>query len=128
MTEQQLAVAVHHVNFAISDAEQTYEWYHKVFNMHRINVARWTPETTTLLMSSPDGRFHLHFNTTKEVVLSKFFHFAIEVSDWDVFVKHIEDLGLEYGNVRERPQDKSKTLQMHDPDGILVEVTHHEDY
>lgn len=128
MSEPQLAIALHHVNFAISDAAQTYEWYKKVFDMEHIDVSRWTPETTTLLMTSPDGRFHIHFNTTKDVVLSEFFHFAVEVSDWDRFIERIEGLGLEYGNVRERPQDHSKTLQMHDPDGILVEVTYHEKY
>ncbi len=128
MTEPQLAVGIHHVNFAISDLERSYEWYSKLFGVKSIDVSKWTPDTKALLMRGPDDKWHLHLNPTREVVRSDFFHFAIEVNDWDAFIKRCNDLGIEYANVRERPQDRSKTLQLRDPDGILVEVTHHEKF
>jgi hypothetical protein len=47
------------------------------------------------------------------------------VENWDVFAAHLDEVGVAYEDYKERPQDRSKSAVVIDPDGHLIEVAWH---
>ncbi len=124
------AHSIHHVNFPITDPARTEEWYGKVFGMRRITTNRRSgsanaPTVQALLMTH--GNFDLHFSPIPELNAVVHYHFAIEVEDFDAFLKHLDALGVPYDEPYHRPQNNSRTTTIHDPDGHHVEITYHGD-
>jgi catechol 2,3-dioxygenase-like lactoylglutathione lyase family enzyme len=119
------AHAIHHVLFPTSDPDRTAEWYGKVFGLRRLNVTQRMSDLTVMLLTN--GNFDLHFTPVAEVPTMDPYHFSIEVEDWDNFIAHLEDIGIEYGAIRQRPQNHSKTSELRDPDGHRVEFVWHGD-
>lgn len=127
------AHSIHHTNFPSTDLQRTEAWYGNVFGYKKIDISRFVGEPTTLLLSN--GNFHMHFEKypTVEVPLATgdhrpgehLFHVAIEVEDWDPFLAHLKDLGIEPEGLKERPQDNSKSATLTDPDGHQVEIVWH---
>jgi lactoylglutathione lyase len=128
-----LAHSIHHTNVPITDMRRTAEWYGKVFGLAPINISKFVPDATTLLMSN--GNFHLHFERypTVDVPLSAFehrrgehlFHTCVEVEDWDTFAAHLDKLQVPYEDYKERPQDSSRSAVLTDPDGHIIEIAWH---
>lgn len=124
------AHSIHHVNFPITDPAVTEEWYGKVFGMKRIISNRRSggpnaPQVQALLLTH--GNFDLHFSPTTDFDPKTHYHFAIEVEDFDAFLKKLDDLGVQYDEPYTRPQNNSRTTTIHDPDGHHVEITWHGD-
>jgi len=115
---------IHHVNFPITDVERTKAWYGKVFGMKHVDVSHLT-NTKVLLMSR--GHFELHFTPLDAPHRMAPFHFAIELEDWDAFMKHLDTIGVRHTKPVERPQNQYKFCYIHDPDGNMVELTYHAD-
>jgi len=114
--------SIHHVNFPTTDRDRTREWYGKVFGMEQDDVSHLS-DTTVLLMTT--GQCDLHFTPVKEMQRMWPFHYAVEVNDWDAFMAHLDELGIEYTKARLRPQNNSKTCSIKDPDGTIIEITYH---
>jgi lactoylglutathione lyase len=114
--------SLHHINFPTTDPDRTREWYGKVFGMKRVDPAS---DTKILLMSR--GNFDIHFTPFPKERLRRMkpLHFAIEVEDWDGFMKHLDELDIRHTRTVERPQNDSKFCYIHDPDGNMVELTYH---
>jgi lactoylglutathione lyase len=77
--------------------------------------------------AADEGKFDLHFTPVEEMDRMAPYHYAIEVEDWDGFLKHLEDLGIRYTRPVERPQNNSKYSYIRDPDGTLIELVYHGD-
>jgi catechol 2,3-dioxygenase-like lactoylglutathione lyase family enzyme len=132
-SEGALAYSIHHTNFPSTDLQRTADWYGKVFGLKPINISKWTPDATTLLMSN--GNFHMHFELypTVEIPRSTFehrkgehlFHVAIEVTDWDKFTEHLKEVGVTPEDYKQRPQDNSKSATITDPEGHSIEIVWH---
>ncbi|MFJ8921420.1 lactoylglutathione lyase [Streptomyces sp. LamerLS-316] len=119
------ARSLHHVNFPTADLQATEEWYGKVFGLKRVIPVRTPPNGTMLLTR---GNFDLHFRPVeKSEVQTGLIHFAIEIEDWDTFLKHLDTAGVEYIEEPYRGHDMSKTGSISDPDGHRVEFTWHPD-
>jgi lactoylglutathione lyase len=116
--------SIHHVNFPTTDPDRTTEWYGKVFGMKKIDVSRLA-NTRVLLLTK--GKFDLHFTPVEEMDRMAPYHYAIEVEDWDGFLKHLEDIDIRYTRPVERPQNNSKYSYIRDPDGTLIELVYHGD-
>jgi len=125
MTEVKQAHTIHHVLFPTTDMDRTAEFYEKVFGMKRIPITRRMGSLEVLLMTN--GNFDLHFTPVDEPTSLAPYHFALEVEDWDAFIAHLETLGIDYADVRERPQNNSKTSEITDPNGHGVEIVWHGD-
>jgi len=125
MSQTKQAHAIHHVLFPTTDMERTAEWYERVFEMKRIPVTQKAGPLPVLLMTN--GNFDLHFTPVEEPVSLAPYHFALEIEDWDGFVARLNEIGIEYADVRERPQNNSKTSELRDPDGHHVEIVWHGD-
>ena len=122
--------SIHHVNVPIKDPERTKEWYGKVFGMKEIpRVVRQggAPGVEEVLLLTR-GNFDLHFTIHESPPDIKPHHFCVEVEDWDGFLAHLSELGIESFGYFERPQNQSKATYIHDPDGNLVEIMWHENW
>ena len=104
--------SIHHVNFPTTDAERTKEWYCKVFSMKWVD-----PKSNTDVLLLTRGTFDLHFTPVAKEDWRRMMpsHFAIEVEDWDGFLKHLEGIGVRYTKPVERPQNNSKFCYVTDP-------------
>jgi catechol 2,3-dioxygenase-like lactoylglutathione lyase family enzyme len=128
-----LAYSIHHTNFPTTDLKRTADWYGKVFGLKPINISKWTPDATTLLLSN--GNFHMHFELYPSVDVPRstfdhrpgehLFHVAIEIADWDKFVEHLKEVGVTAEDFKQRPQDNSKSAVVTDPEGHLIEIVWH---
>jgi len=116
--------SIHHVNFPTTDPERTKEWYSKVFGMKHVDVSRHS-DTKVVLMTR--DKFDLHFTPVEEMDRMAPYHYAIEVEEWDSFLKHLDDLGIRYTKPVERPQNQSKFCYIRDPDGTMIELVYHGD-
>lgn len=116
--------SIHHVNFPMTDPEQTKEWYGRVFGLAHQDVSKFS-NTKVLLLTR--GNFDLHFTpcTPDQMVRMAPFHFAIEVYDWDGFLAHLKEQKIRHTKPVERPQNLSKFCYIHDPDGTMVEIVYH---
>lgn len=114
--------SLHHINFPTTDPERTMEWYVKVFGFKRVN-----PMSNTKILLLTNGNFDIHFTpfAPERFKTLKPLHFAIEVEDWDGFMRHLDEIGVRYTRTVERPQNQSKFCYIHDPDGNMVELTYH---
>jgi catechol 2,3-dioxygenase-like lactoylglutathione lyase family enzyme len=125
-TKQRVAHSLHHINFPITDAVATADWYGKVFGMEPIDVSQITPDTKTLLLTM--GNFDLHFHPVPADEFPRTrHHFAVEVEDWDGFLEHLKEINVPHSAVTERPTNNSKTAVLRDPDGTHVEIVWHGD-
>jgi catechol 2,3-dioxygenase-like lactoylglutathione lyase family enzyme len=125
MSDTKQAHAIHHVLFPTTDTEGTAEWYEKVFGMKRIPITQKAGPLPVLLMTS--GNFDLHFTPVDEFTPLAPYHFALEIEDWDSFIAHLDELGIEYSELRHRPQNNSTTSEVIDPNGHHVEIVWHGD-
>jgi catechol 2,3-dioxygenase-like lactoylglutathione lyase family enzyme len=120
--------SLHHVNVPIKDAQRTTEWYGKVFGMKEIprTVRQGGAPGVEEVLLLTRGNFDLHFTIHQDPVPDiKPHHFCVEVEDWEGFMAHLQELGIETFGYFERPQNQSKATYMYDPDGNLVELAWH---
>ncbi len=121
--------SIHHVNVPIRDPERTKEWYEKVLGLREFVRPFWqggppgVEEGHIFLMTR--GNFGVHFTIHDNPPDLKPHHFAVEVEDWDGFVAHLAELGIESFNYNERPQNGAKQAYIHDPDRNLIEFMFH---
>jgi|GEM_PF-1794393 len=117
--------SLHHVNFPITDPDVIAEWYGKVFDLRRVTPVN-QPVNRTMLLTN--GNFDLHFRPVeKGKEVTGLIHFAIEIEDWDGFIAHLGELGIDHIEEPNRGHDNSKTGSIVDPDGHRVEFTFHPD-
>ena len=116
--------AIHHVNYPTTDKERALDWYSKVFGMVQDDVSKYS-KTPILLMHG--GQWDIHLTPVKEMPKMPF-HLAIEVTDWDWFMDHLKEVGVEASHIVERPQNNSKSCRIYDPDGTRIEITYHGDW
>ena len=114
--------SLHHVNYPSSNVERTKAWYKKVFGMRHVD-----PKSDSNILLLTSGTFDLHFTPypAERFKRLKPLHFAIEVEDFDGFLRHLEDIGVRHTRPVARPQNDSRFCYIHDPDGNMVELTYH---
>jgi lactoylglutathione lyase len=116
------AHSLHHVNFATTEVERTKQWYGRVFGLRWID-----PQSNTKVLLMTNGNFDIHFTPfpkDRHRTL-KPLHFAIEVEDWDGFLRHLDEIGVRHTRTVYRPQNDSRFCYVHDPDGNMIELTWH---
>ncbi len=122
--------SIHHVNVPISDPKRTADWYGKVFGLSEIPrpfKQGGAPGVEEVLLLTR-GNFDLHFTVHENPPDLKPHHFCIEVDDWEGFMEHLAQLGIDHLEIFERPQNRSKATYIHDPDQNLIELSHHGDW
>ena len=113
---------IHHVNVQINDRERTRAWYEKVLGAEFLDRG---PALNRRQLQLRLGSGEIHFTVTPRPTIVSSSHFAIEVDDWDGFLKHLTDIGVRYTKPVERPQNNSKFCYINDPDGTMIELVYH---
>lgn len=112
--------AIHHVNIGIRDRERTLAWYQQVFDA----PLKEHPRQLELYL----GTSEVHFHVTSDPVYLQTNHFAVEVTDWQGMMTHLEALGIPFADGRGpqvRDYDGHRFAYIRDPDGNLIELVHH---
>jgi catechol 2,3-dioxygenase-like lactoylglutathione lyase family enzyme len=119
--------SIHHTNFPIADAARTADWYGKVFGMREVPrpfKQGGAPGVEEVLLLT-HGSFDLHFTIHPDPPDLKPHHFCIELEDWDGFMEHLAQLGIEHTEVFVRPHNDSRSTYIYDPDDNIVELMFH---
>lgn len=117
---------INHIAISVTDVEQSLAFYKKVFQLKEIKNTASTSKTRWLQFE--DGRqFHLIPRDFK-VTTNKAVHLALTTTDYDLFIKNLIDLNINYedwiGSAKKDYIRNDGILQVYfqDPDGYWIEV------
>lgn len=129
---------IHHVNIQITDRERTREWYERVLGCEFLDRG---PALNQRQLQMRIGNGEMHFSTVaKRADQPASNHFAIEVTDWEGMLAHLDKEGVPYGRSDGSrgwaPTDSEDPrcyredtgehyTYIHDPDGNMIELVYH---
>src|SRR5262245_1131026 len=129
---------IHHINVPISNRDRTREWYETVLGAEFLDRG---PGSNRRQLQLRLGAGEIHFSETAHPAPTPSSHFAIEISDWDGMMAHLDALGI--AHVRTSAASVAANLggtdptqgrrdysgehytSLHDPDGNMIELVHH---
>jgi len=116
-----------HIALSVKDVDRSADFYKKVLNLNeitnktKIEGIRW--------LSLGEGKeLHLISILKESVTINKALHFALTTSDFDSFIKVLDEMKISYSDWPGTPQkiniraDGIKQIFFQDPDGYWVEV------
>jgi len=116
-----------HIALAVKDVNTSIEFYQKVLQLKEIENTASNSKTRWLSLS--DGKqLHLIPRPNYEIKINKAVHFALATSNIDAFIKHLEDLKIEYSDWLNTPnkdyirKDGIKQVYFQDPNGYWIEI------
>ncbi|MGV6831414.1 MAG: VOC family protein [bacterium] len=121
------AFTFNHIALSVKDVDESVEFYQKVFQLEEIeNTAS---DSKTRWLSLNEGKqLHLIPRPNAEIKTNKAVHFALATNDLSAFIKHLDNLGIEYSDWRNTinkdyvRKDGIKQFYFQDPDGYWIEV------
>lgn len=122
-----LTYSFNHIALSVKDVNESIEFYQKVFQFEEIkNTAS---DSKTRWLSLDEGKqLHLIPRPNSEIKTNKAVHFALATSDINSFVKHLEELRVDYSdwlgtlNKDYIRKDGIKQVYFQDPNGYWIEV------
>lgn len=116
-----------HIALSVKDVDQSITFYQKVFNLKEIKNTASSSKTRWLSLG--EGKeLHLIPRPKDEIKISKTVHFALNTTNIERFVLHLEQLNIKYFNWVDEPNkiyvrnDGVKQVYFKDPNGYWVEV------
>jgi lactoylglutathione lyase len=116
-----------HIALSVKDVDRSADFYKKVLNLNeitnktKIEGIRW--------LSLGEGKeLHLISILKESVTINKALHFALTTSDFDSFIKVLDEMEISYSDWPGTPQkiniraDGIKQIFFQDPDGYWIEV------
>lgn len=129
---------VHHINVQITDRERTRAWYEEVLGAAFLDRGEILNKR---MLQLNIGNAEMHFSETDEPNIPERAHFALEVVDWESALAHLTNLGINFSRTGQgaftptgtgdddrwgkREDNGESYTYIHDPDGNLIELTHH---
>ena len=119
--------SLNHIAISVNDVDASIEFYQKVLQLKEIENTASNSKTRWLSLS--DGKqLHLIPRPNSEIKINKAVHFALATSNIDAFIKHLEDLKIEYSDWLNTPnkdyirKDGIKQVYFQDPNGYWIEI------
>jgi len=116
-----------HLALSVNDVDRSAEFYKKVLKLNeitnktKIEGIRW--------LSLGEGKeLHLISILKESVTINKALHFALTTSDFDSFIKVLDEMKISYSDWPGTPQkiniraDGIKQIFFQDPDGYWIEI------
>lgn len=116
-----------HIALSVKDVDRSADFYKKVLNLNeitnktKIDGIRW--------LSLGEGKeLHLISILKEDVSINKALHFALTTSDFDSFIKVLDEMKISYSDWPGTTQkiniraDGIKQIFFQDPDGYWIEV------
>lgn len=120
-------LTINHLALSVTDLDRSAEFYKNVLGLKEIQKGVRS-EAVKWFQFSDGKELHLLSFIKDPVTLNKAIHLAITASDFDMFIKKLDDLGVEYGDWAGTPgkiqirKDGIKQVLFQDPDGFWIEV------
>ncbi|PQJ68936.1 VOC family protein [Polaribacter butkevichii] len=118
---------INHIALSVKDVNDSVAFYQRVFQLKEIENK--ASNSNTRWLSLNEGKqLHLIPRPNFEIKTNKAVHFALSTSDFDLFVKKIENLNIEYTDWHDVPneifirKDGKKQIYFQDPNGYWIEV------
>lgn len=116
-----------HMALSVKDVNVAVEFYNKVFRF--IEITNRTAIEGIRWMSLGEGKeLHLISIVKEPVTINKAVHLAFNTMQMDAFIKHLDELKIEYYDFAMKPHtvniraDGVKQIYFKDPDGYWIEV------
>jgi len=116
-----------HIALSVKDVDRSADFYKKVLKLNeitnktKIDGIRW--------LSLGEGKeLHLISILKESVTINKALHFALTTSDFDSFIKVLDEMKISYSDWPGTPQkiniraDGIKQIFFQDPDGYWIEL------
>lgn len=118
---------INHIALSVKDVNDSVAFYQRVFQLKEIENK--ASNSNTRWLSLNEGKqLHLIPRPNFEIKTNKAVHFALSTSNFDLFVKKIESLNIEYTDWHDVPneifirKDGKKQIYFKDPNEYWIEV------
>ncbi len=118
---------INHIALSVKDVNDSVAFYQRVFQLKEIENK--ASNSNTRWLSLNEGKqLHLIPRPNFEIKTNKAVHFALSTSNFDLFVKKIESLNIEYTDWHDVPneifirKDGKKQIYFQDPNEYWIEV------
>ena len=116
-----------HIALSVKDVDESVQFYQKVLNLEEIENTASDSKTRWLSLNQ-GKQLHLIPRPNSEIKTNKAVHFALATNDISSFIKHLEELEIDYSDWRNTPtkdyvrKDGIKQVYFQDPNGYWIEI------
>lgn len=117
-----------HATILVRDLERSAEFYRNVLHLEELETPWGVNPSIRFFAIGNNQQLHLARGENDEVKLDKSIHIAFTVTDFDGYLRFLNDVGVAYSNFegesntfQTRP-DGVKQVYLQDPDGYWIEI------
>ncbi|WP_152287726.1 VOC family protein [Flavicella marina] len=119
--------SLNHIAISVKDVNKSIEFYKKVLELQEIENTASNSKTRWLSLNE-GKQLHLIPRPDAEIKINKAVHFALATADVSLFIKHLENLKIDYSDWLDTPtknyirKDGVKQFYFQDLDGYWIEI------
>ncbi|MDB0026296.1 VOC family protein [Polaribacter sp.] len=119
--------SINHIALSVKDVNESIEFYKKVLLLTEIKNTASNSKTRWLSISE-GKQLHLIPRPNAEIKTNKAVHFALATATLNTFVKHLDELKVEYSDWLDTPnkdyirKDGIVQIYFQDPNGYWIEI------
>ncbi|MDA9311756.1 MAG: VOC family protein [Polaribacter sp.] len=119
--------SINHIALSVKDVNESIEFYKKVLLLTEIKNTASNSKTKWLSISE-GKQLHLIPRPNAEIKTNKAVHFALATATLNTFVKHLDELNVEYSDWLDTPnkdyirKDGIVQIYFQDPNGYWIEI------
>jgi len=119
--------SINHIALSVKDVNESIEFYKKVLLLTEIKNTASNSKTRWLSISE-GKQLHLIPRPNTEIKTNKAVHFALATATLNTFVKHLDELNVEYSDWLDTPdkdyirKDGIVQIYFQDPNGYWIEI------
>ncbi|MEN8912980.1 MAG: VOC family protein [Polaribacter sp.] len=119
--------SINHIALSVKDVNESIEFYKKVLLLTEIKNTASNSKTRWLSISE-GKQLHLIPRPNAEIKTNKAVHFALATATLNTFVKHLDELNVEYSDWLDTPnkdyirKDGIVQIYFQDPNGYWIEI------
>ena len=119
--------SINHIALSVKDVNESIEFYKKVLLLTEIKNTASNSKTRWLSISE-GKQLHLIPRPNAEIKTNKAVHFALATTTLNTFIKHLDELNVEYSDWLDTPnkdyirKDGIVQIYFQDPNGYWIEI------
>ena len=119
--------SINHIALSVKDVNESIEFYKKVLLLTEIKNTASNSKTKWLSISE-GKQLHLIPRPNAEIKTNKAVHFALATATLNTFIKHLDELNVEYSDWLDTPnkdyirKDGIVQIYFQDPNGYWIEI------